>query len=64
LAEGDYHLPTEKQDHKNIPPPRIGARMVCVDSNKIFVHNGHDNENEKLLDLWCFDLTTNKWNEI
>jgi hypothetical protein len=40
LAEGDYKLPIRKQNPKNIPPPRVGARMVLVDSKTLIVHTG------------------------
>ena len=59
LSPGDFKLPADRQNPKKIPPPRIGARMVLVEETKIYVHNGHDNENEKLSDMWCFDLTKN-----
>jgi len=30
----------------------------------LLVHNGHDNDNEKLNDLWKFDESTGKWSEV
>lgn len=38
--------------------------MIMIDSDTIFVHGGHDCENEKLNDIWMFDLKTNTWSEI
>ena len=35
--------------------------MILIDSKSLLVHNGHDNENEKICDLWKFDLTSNSW---
>ena len=28
------------------------------------MQNGHDNENEKLNDMWKFDLATNTWAQV
>lgn len=64
LEAGDFKLEPHKQNHKKYPPPRIGARMVCIDEKTLYVHNGHDNDNEKLHDIWKFDLTSNAWSEI
>ena len=33
--------------------------MIQVDSKTLYIHNGHDNDNEKISDLWKFDLETN-----
>jgi len=58
-------LPHHKQDgNRKFPAPRIGCRMVKVDSKTLFLHNGHDNDNEKLGDLWSFDLVTNTWRQV
>ena len=64
LHEGDYKLFFEKQNPKKIPAPRIGPKLILLDSDTLLMHNGHDNENEKLGDLWKFDLKTNQWSEI
>ena len=59
MHEGDYKLFFEKQNPKKIPAPRIGPKLILLDSDTLLMHNGHDNENEKLGDLWKFDLKTN-----
>ena len=64
LHEGDYKLFFEKQDPNKIPAPRIGSKLLLLDSNTLLMHNGHDNENEKLADLWKFDLNTKQWSQI
>lgn len=61
LNAGDYKA--VNQNPKKVPAPRIGCRMFKVGSS-IYVHNGHDNDNEKLADLWAFDETTETWNQI
>lgn len=38
--------------------------MVLVDEKTLYVHNGHDDDNEKLNDIWKYDLTSNQWTEI
>ena len=48
VHKGDYFLPFNKQKPKQIPPARVGARMVIADENTLYIHNGHDTENEKL----------------
>jgi hypothetical protein len=37
--------------------------MIKVEDD-IFIHNGHDNENEKIDDFWKFNLNSNKWTQI
>ena len=61
LHPGDYK--DHNRNSKKIPAPRIGARMIKVGSD-ILVHNGHDNDNEKLLDLWKFDEAKSEWSEV
>ena len=61
LHPGDYK--ELHQNPKKIPAPRIGARMIKVGVD-ILVHNGHDNDNEKLTDLWKFDEDSSTWTEI
>ena len=38
--------------------------MIQIDDNTLFIHNGHDNDNEKISDLWKFDISSNQWTEI
>lgn len=38
--------------------------MLLLDDNTILVHNGHDSDNEKLQDMWKFDLKSNTWSEV
>lgn len=38
--------------------------MVQIDGNTLLLHNGHDNENEKINDLWKFDLTSMTWTQL
>lgn len=64
LHSGDYKKDIAKQNPKNIPSPRVGARMVQIDDKTIYIHNGHDNDNEKISDIWKFDIDTNQWSEI
>ena len=64
LHPGDYKLDEAKQNKKKIPSPRIGAKMVQIDATTIYIHNGHDNDNEKISDMWKFDITSNQWTEI
>jgi hypothetical protein len=59
LHTGDYKLAANKQNAKKVPSPRVGARMVQIDSKTLYIHNGHDNDNEKISDLWKFDVETN-----
>jgi hypothetical protein len=59
LHPGDYKLDEAKQNKKKIPCPRIGAKMVQIDASTIYIHNGHDNDNEKIGDMWKYDITSN-----
>jgi hypothetical protein len=56
LHSGDYKKVT---NNNKIPCPRVGARMVQIDETTIYIHNGHDDDNEKISDMWKFDLETN-----
>jgi N-acetylneuraminic acid mutarotase len=38
--------------------------MVQIDEKTVYIHNGHDNDNEKISDMWKFDLLTNQWTQI
>lgn len=38
--------------------------MVQIDEKTVYIHNGHDNDNEKISDMWKFDLETNQWTQI
>jgi hypothetical protein len=38
--------------------------MVQIDEKTVYIHNGHDNDNEKISDMWKFDLPTNQWTQI
>ena len=64
LNKGDYKLDVLKQNSKKIPAPRVGCRMIQLSKDKLLVHNGHDNDNEKICDMWTYDLTNNTWTEI
>ena len=46
LNKGDYR--ENHQNPKAIPAPRVGAKMVQLDSSTLLLHNGHDNDNEKI----------------
>ena len=35
-----------------------------LSKDKLLIHNGHDNDNEKLTDMWTFDLSNNSWTQI
>lgn len=35
-----------------------------IDHNTLLIQNGHDNENEKLSDMWKFDLRSNTWSQV
>ena len=59
LHPGDYKLDITRQNDKKIPKPRVGAKMVHVDAKTLYIHNGHDNDNEKISDMWKFDLDAN-----
>lgn len=37
--------------------------MVIV-GHDIYIHSGHDNENEKLSDLWKFSEQTDSWSQV
>ena len=45
------------------PMPRASHSSVCH-NDKLYVFGGQDDDNNKLGDLWEFDLTGKKWNEI
>lgn len=64
LHKGDYKEWPEKQRPKQIPAPRIGAKLIMIDHNTLLIQNGHDNENEKLSDMWKFDLRSNTWSQV
>lgn len=64
LHPGDYKEPEFKQQPKKIPAPRIGAKMIQIAPDTLLVQNGHDNENEKIGDLWKFDLNARTWTAI
>lgn len=38
--------------------------MIQVDAKTLYIHNGHDNDNEKISDLWKYDLESNQWTQI
>jgi len=38
--------------------------MVKVNDTSIFIHNGHDNDNEKLNDLWKFNEIECTWTKV
>ena len=38
--------------------------MVMLNQDTLLIHNGHDNDNEKLSDMWTFDLKSLAWTEI
>lgn len=66
LDAGDYFI-TDPKYHKNHagekPVPRIGAGII-YHNQSLYLYGGHDEQNEKLEDLWKFDLTTNQWSII
>lgn len=33
-------------------------------SNKLYTFGGQEDENNKLDDLWCFDMVSQKWSQI
>ena len=35
--------------------------MILIDKNTIYLHNGHDNDNEKLGDLWKYQMDIGEW---
>ena len=63
VCEGDYKKQHHMQDATKCPAPRIGCRMMKV-KDDIYIHNGHDNENEKLGDMWKYNLTENIWSKV
>lgn len=63
IDKGTYLQPPSKNPSCSSPPPRIGAKLLFVD-NCLILHNGHDAENEKLADLWKFDLRLSKWTQL
>lgn len=56
-------MPGDLQDPFKVPAPRIGARMV-KHGDDIYIHNGHDADNQKLQDMWKFNEQSNKWIEV
>ena len=62
LNKGDYRQ--NHQDPNKIPAPRVGAKMVQLNSTTLLLHNGHDNDNEKIEDTWQFDLNTKEWTMV
>ena len=45
------------------PPARAGHSMVLAE-NALWVFGGKDEENNKLNDLWRFDLAGSSWSEV
>ena len=45
------------------PPARAGHSMVLAE-NALWVFGGEDEENNKLNDLWRFDLAGSSWSEV
>lgn len=64
LHKGDYFLDFNRQKPNEIPTARVGARMVLINEKTLLLHNGHDTDNEKLQDMWKYDLTTNVWQQV
>lgn len=60
LGQGDK---IETITSPNKPCQRIGSAMLCF-NNAIYLFGGHDAFNEKLNDLWKFDLASNQWAKI
>jgi len=46
-----------------LPPPRVGHSAVIYRSSMV-VFGGRDEENNKMSDLWIFDIPTSKWTEV
>ena len=44
------------------PAPRAG-HSSCVYNGKIYIFGGKDEDNEKLKDLWSFDMETRAWTQ-
>lgn len=44
------------------PRPRAASSIVIY-NNSLYVFGGHDEDNEKLSDLWKFDITQKTWTE-
>lgn len=71
-----YHLDTKKMewthlatksDKKNVKLPRArsGHASVLLDDNQTMViFGGKDDENNKMNDLWKFDVQTREWTEM
>ena len=52
-----------QQPPEQCPKPRASASSA-VYNGKLYVFGGQDDDNNKLDDLWEFDLSTNTWREI
>ena len=58
LEKGDYLIIDPKELAKEVgkrPAPRIGAAII-QHKNSLYLFGGHDENNEKLGDLWEFSL--------
>lgn len=38
--------------------------MLLINEKTLLVHNGHDSDNEKLQDIWTFDMPSAKWTQV
>lgn len=52
-----------KLHSKSLPAPRAGHSAVVVD-DAMYIFGGKDDENEKLKDLWRFDLNNQNWQQL
>lgn len=52
-----------QQPPEQCPKPRASASSA-VYNGKLYVFGGQDDDNNKLDDLWEFDLASNSWREI
>lgn len=52
-----------KVNVENMPSARAGHSSV-VDDKYIYVFGGKDNNDQKLNDLWRFDVTTEDWEQV
>lgn len=54
-----------KLETKFSPSERFGHDIIRIDSNNIFLFGGVSNERENFQrDVWLFDITQKKWNQI
>jgi N-acetylneuraminic acid mutarotase len=51
------------KDQKDGPEPRAGCSLVSHGGD-LYSFGGHNEENERINELWCYNIASDKWSHI